>query len=640
MATSLAVALAVVVGPTIGSAKTPDESARVGAFPDVALAQASVVPPSDAPATHDHSTHDHQVGVVNPTAVPEPSPDPDNGLVFRRLQAADEGPCDGLYEVTRVPGTTCSHGPDVPFPGLDPQQSVEPATASTPSEVVNAPAEEAAAAAVVAAATVPCDGDGISGNRVQALYVHGSTNRFTEFRDSFIQWTAGIDTIYSDSAKITGGDRHVRFVTENLDGTCQPTVIPVQVPDSALSSFGGSISAIKAAGYDRADRKYVMWTDSKVYCGIGGFAGDTRKSASNRSNFGPSYGRNDSGCWTSSVAAHELGHNLGAVNNNAPNTSGGAHCTDEYDVMCYRDSPNYPTMRIICGDRSYDRLLDCKNDDYYSTNPAPGSYLATNFNMADNIFLIQGDGGGGGGGGGTDSTDPSAPTGVTSADVTTSGLTLSWTAATDDVGVTGYAVYRDGTQIGTASTTTMSVSGLTAGTTYSFTVRATDAAGNASPDSAPLSVTTAAAPTGGLTVGTTGTLANSDSGLVADVPRGSRSSGTPVIAYPRHGAANQQWTVVAGTTAGTVQLRSEASGLCLSVRRASRAPGAYVAQRTCDGRPHKSWTATSTADGYVLAAQHSGLVLGVGAYTYDAHPVLSQLTGDGSAKQAWVFAPR
>ncbi len=39
---------------------------------------------------------------------------------------------------------------------------------------------------------------------------------------------------------------------------------------------------------------------------------------------GPEYGRSDNGCWTAAVASHELGHNLGAVNNNAPNASGGA----------------------------------------------------------------------------------------------------------------------------------------------------------------------------------------------------------------------------------------------------------------------------------------------------------------------------
>ncbi|WP_436500412.1 hypothetical protein [Actinokineospora sp. HUAS TT18] len=58
--------------------------------------------------------------------------------------------------------------------------------------------------------------------------------------------------------------------------------------------------------------------------------------------------------------------------------------------MCYSDSPNYPTMRHICTDRAHDARLDCGHNDYCHTNPPPGSFLANNYNMADNTFLIGG----------------------------------------------------------------------------------------------------------------------------------------------------------------------------------------------------------------------------------------------------------
>ncbi|MGE0076680.1 MAG: M4 family metallopeptidase, partial [Bacteroidales bacterium] len=92
----------------------------------------------------------------------------------------------------------------------------------------------------------------------------------------------------------------------------------------------------------------------------------------------------------------------------------------------------------------------------------------------------------------TDTEAPTAPTSLASASLTSSSFTLSWTASTDNVAVTGYNVYQDGTLLGTVTTTSYSVTGLTASTTYSYTVKAKDAAGNLSSASTALSVTTPA----------------------------------------------------------------------------------------------------------------------------------------------------
>src|SRR5438477_868324 len=91
-----------------------------------------------------------------------------------------------------------------------------------------------------------------------------------------------------------------------------------------------------------------------------------------------------------------------------------------------------------------------------------------------------------------DTTAPTTPSGVAASALTSSPLTLSWSPATDNVGVTGYRVYRDGTLAASPTGTSVSIIGLSAGTTYSFTVAAVDAAGNASVLSAPLSATTSA----------------------------------------------------------------------------------------------------------------------------------------------------
>src|SRR5213078_1285078 len=89
-----------------------------------------------------------------------------------------------------------------------------------------------------------------------------------------------------------------------------------------------------------------------------------------------------------------------------------------------------------------------------------------------------------------DTTAPTTPSGVAASALTSSSLTLSWSPATDNVGVTGYRVYRNGTLAASPGGTSASITGLSAATTYSFTVSAVDAAGNASAPSAPLSATT------------------------------------------------------------------------------------------------------------------------------------------------------
>ncbi|ANZ41596.1 beta-mannosidase [Lentzea guizhouensis] len=99
--------------------------------------------------------------------------------------------------------------------------------------------------------------------------------------------------------------------------------------------------------------------------------------------------------------------------------------------------------------------------------------------------------------GGGDTVPPSTPGTPVASAVTSSGLSLNWTASADDVGVTGYDVFRalgGGTfaLVGSPAANTFSDTGLAASTTYRYRVRARDAAGNVSADSAIVSVTTGA----------------------------------------------------------------------------------------------------------------------------------------------------
>jgi chitodextrinase len=94
-----------------------------------------------------------------------------------------------------------------------------------------------------------------------------------------------------------------------------------------------------------------------------------------------------------------------------------------------------------------------------------------------------------------DTQAPSVPQGMTTTAASETAITIAWNASTDNVGVTGYGLYRDGTLVGTTSSLSYSFSGLSCGTTYALGVQALDAAGNASylPESI-LTSSTAACP--------------------------------------------------------------------------------------------------------------------------------------------------
>jgi len=124
--------------------------------------------------------------------------------------------------------------------------------------------------------------------------------------------------------------------------------------------------------------------------------------------------------------------------------------------------------------------------------------------------------------GGLDTQAPTAPSGLVASSTTASSVSLTWTASTDNVGVTGYQILRapgasGGTfaQVGTSTTPSFTNSGLTASTTYRFQVRAVDAAGNTSAVSNTVTASTQAgggdtqAPTAPSNLASTGTTSSS-----------------------------------------------------------------------------------------------------------------------------------
>ncbi|MGI5244123.1 RICIN domain-containing protein [Dactylosporangium sp. CA-139066] len=626
-----------------------------------------------------------------------PADNPDLGLVYTGLKPAKKGaPCVGGYELTER--DQCSHGPDAPPPGLSVKSVAAPIAGATQQSVPDtdaaaAPGEQTVladsnvaegadggfsvlaetadgvAAVTMGSSGVACDGDGVTGKRVQVLYVRdaNTASQFAKYLESFRTWSAGVDTIYNASAQETGGERHVRFVTT---ADCKVDVREVELPAGGLDTFDATINGLKALGYNRTDRKYMIFGDSKVYCGIGTFAGDTQPGVNNRSNGGPGYGRSDSGCWAASVAAHELGHNLGAVNNNAPNSSKAGHCLDEYDIMCYNDSGGLKTS-VKCADKNGENRLDCNHDDYYNTNPSPGSYLATNWNVANNQFLIAGSGSGGGGGTTptptptsaspkppapspsktTSSPSPKPPTPSPSPSKTTSspaptptptkttgGLKELRTGAVDATSVrlswdsagngSRYAVVLDNRVIGRVGATNVRIVGMRPDTDYQIGVSLVQGSAVTQwTNTVKVHTTAAASPSAGAWM----VFGNSLTGGVADVFGARSAAGTPIIMYNRHNGANQQWKLEA---AGTDYLvRSKATNECLSTAGNKDAAGATLVQTDCATALH--WNVQPTQYGVSLTSP-AGLVAGVSNNEYFGSRLLVLQKASGAKYQSWV----
>ncbi|MFF2999811.1 glycoside hydrolase family 6 protein [Streptomyces sp. NPDC057950] len=141
-------------------------------------------------------------------------------------------------------------------------------------------------------------------------------------------------------------------------------------------------------------------------------------------------------------------------------------------------------------------------------SPLAGHWFSAQFRqlLANANPPVSGSGGGGG-----DTQAPTVPGGLTVSSTTSNSATLSWNASTDNTAVTGYDVFRDGTKVGSATTTSYTDSGLAASTTYQYTVRAKDAAGNVSASSTAVSATTKASGGGGGTPGLKAQYKNNDS---------------------------------------------------------------------------------------------------------------------------------
>lgn len=230
---------------------------------------------------------------------------------------------------------------------------------------------------------IPCYPSG--GPRVSVFYLYATGQpddlafRLPALRDAAAQ----LDAVVAASAARTGGVRHVKLRTGD---------------DCAL--------VVRSLAVDRADpvaNLAQLQKDGLLPVGdtglafagptLGGFTAgatspeDDRPDAANVSNAGGQLGVVGFGAWGSVEGpAAVLARALGAVQRTAPHASASGGCTDGADPLCYDDLAIGAPLTSTCP-ASGRYLLDCGGDDYFSTAPVPGSWLASHWNIADSTFL-------------------------------------------------------------------------------------------------------------------------------------------------------------------------------------------------------------------------------------------------------------
>jgi hypothetical protein len=246
------------------------------------------------------------------------------------------------------------------------------------------PKPPALAAQTPPQAAWPCEGDGTTGRRVQFVYGHPAGGAsLSTLRPALEGYAKQVEGTFLTSAQATGGSRLVRFVTDN---GCALSIVDVTLSPTGIATLNGTISELSVAGLNRPDRIYHAWVDAAVYCGIGTVQNDDRAAADNASETRAGYSRSDRSCW-GYAEPHEIVHNMGGVQLSAPHSTGGWHCFDEYDLMCYADGGPTGTMTFPCTDPGGEDHIDCNHDDFFSTAPPAGSYLATHWNVANSSAL-------------------------------------------------------------------------------------------------------------------------------------------------------------------------------------------------------------------------------------------------------------
>lgn len=207
-----------------------------------------------------------------------------------------------------------------------------------------------------------------------------------------------------------------------------------------------------------------------------------------------------------------------------------------------------------------------------------------------------------------DNTPPTTPTELSASAISTSQINLSWTASTDTTSVTGYQIYRNGSQINTSASNSYSDTGLSPGTAYSYTISAYDAAGNNSEQSSSVSATTQASGGGGGGSGggggggSSGGSSGSSSGSSSGGSSGSSSGGSSGITtqYTNTNISNQIGAVGTALASGSCAPTSNPTLLTRNLYRSIKGDDVKILQNFLISQGHLQAVSlgTSNATGF------------------------------------------
>ncbi|MFD0673818.1 fibronectin type III domain-containing protein [Cohnella sp. GCM10027633] len=437
-------------------------------------------------------------------------------------------------------------------------------------------------------------------------------------------------TAYSFTVKAKDASGNVSAASNTLNVTTDAGDTQAPTAPSGLYSPAKSDTSVSLAWSGSTDNVGV--TGYRIYNGSSQVGTTTGAAATTITLTGLSA----STAFAYTVKAIDASNNLSAASNTLNVTTDPAAnwtlCAGENNLCSF--SGTKPVRYGVTGSYVYGNFTNsvmCSNNGF-GTDPAAGQYKHCDVNLA--------------GGSGGDTTAPSVPTALTSPSKTTTSVSLSWTASTDNVAVTGYDVYVGGVLAGsTTGATTYTVGSLAANTSYSFTVKAKDAAGNASAASTALNVTTNAgsdttaptAPTGlsspsktTTSVSLSWTASTDNVGVTGyDVYYGSTLAGstTGATTYNVTGlTANTAYsfTVKAKDAAGNASAASSALNVTTSAvsdTTAPTAPTGLASPSKTDTSVNLSWTASTDNVGVTGYNVYIGGALAgstTGATTYAA----------------------
>ncbi|MEW9700747.1 glycosyl hydrolase [Paenibacillus sp. SI8] len=271
---------------------------------------------------------------------------------------------------------------------------------------------------------------------------------------------------------------------------------PAKTSSSATLNWAASTDNVGVTGYEILRNGSVIGTSATTSYTDNGLAASTSYSytiiaydaAGNRSSASSALSVTTTAATGTDTQAPTTPTNLSTTNTNASITLSWTPSTDNIGVAGYDILRAGIKIASTTSTNFTDVGLNVNTNYIYSVKAydAAGNRSAA----TPEVNVTTGSSGG-------DTQPPTAPSNVTNPSKTSSSLTLSWTASTDNTGVTGYEILRNGSVIGTSATTSFTNSDLAAETTYSYTIIAYDAAGNRSTASSSLSATTLAASTGG-----------------------------------------------------------------------------------------------------------------------------------------------